>query len=232
MSQENYTPPQDPETFDYLHDLGVTDPVFGQPGELDTRSHAEELRAGLLAVAQAAHDQVIGRAEPRHMSMTGEQVDVVSGKTYVHDEVTNTSYRIITSDLVEGDMKLRITSATAHHRHAQPPEFFKRHDLNLTYHQDGTVDDPVVFQKRFKGLTSTVAFDAKDPSAFLAMADSINRSHEITEWAFKRQDRRSEHEYVTGQIGQLGILRGLVGMEPQGVPFDHGDNVQGYVEDK
>lgn len=223
MAHDSYPKPADQQTFDYLHDLGQTDPVFGPSGELDVRSHAEEVQAGLLAVAQAAHDQVIGQGEQSHVTATGERIDIATGSVYLHDDDTNTAYRISTSDPEGGEMRLRITSATAYDRHAQAPEFFKRHDLKLTYRKDGQMDDPVLFGKRSVGAESTAIFDEKTPSAFLAMADSIGRARAITQRDFERQDERSKDEFITGQIGRTAFIRTLFGMKPKGKPFDYGD---------
>lgn len=183
-------------------------------------------------MAQAAHDQIVSQSEPQHLTLADEQIALVVGRVYAHDAVTNTSYKISTIDVTEeGRMTLLINSATAFHKHAEDPEFHKRHMLKLRYFSDGRIEDPLLSRKRFTGIDSTAAFDARKPSAFLAMADSINRSYSVTRRAFESQNERSEREFITGQLGRIGWLRSVLGLKPSGTPMDFGDNLQVAIQE-
>lgn len=232
MTQENF-PQDDPEVFNELVQYGEGDAALGMPDELNTGSHAEQLQAGLLKVAQAAHDQIIGQGEQASVLPSSDgTVDMVQGTVYTYDSGTNTSYHIATYDNPGTDsVGLRIRSASVYSDKIPKPGFFKQHDLSLTYHKNGRVDDPNVYSDRLGKMESTVALDAKDPKAFDEMADSINRSHKISQYEFERSAQRAKDEFITGQVGRFAALRTIFGMEPQTEPMDLGDNIQSRVKE-
>lgn len=206
---------------------------FPTPDELNTSTHAEEYRAGLLAVTQAAHDQIIGQREHSQAELatvSEENPNLLINTIFTYDKLTGTAFRISSSHDTEAEtVRVFMESATPYRGRGQEPGFYRQHSLILDYHaKDGRVDTG----KGFALLGDTAKYDAKDPTALTRLADCINRSHEMSERKFKRQERRILEERVMGFTGRIAMLKSYFGARSNKVQIDFYKNHQEVIDDE